>query len=168
MRVLGIDPGVAITGYGLVEGSGDDACLVASGVIRTVSTSTLSERLLALHEELFQLIQRYRPQEAAIEEFFFGRNTRTALAVGYGRGVTLLTLARAGLAVCEYTPLEVKLAVAGYGRATKAQVQEMVRLLLHLEAPPRPDDAADAVAVALCHLQSSRFSALLSTAEGQA
>lgn len=165
MLVLGIDPGVAITGYGLLEGPADAPCLVASGVVTTPSAFSLSERLLVVHDELAALIARYRPQAAAVEELFFGRNARTALAVGHGRGVALLALAEAGLAVHEYTPMQVKQAVAGYGRAGKEQVQEMIRLLLHLEAAPQPDDAADAVAVAFCHLQSARLNALLAHAK---
>jgi crossover junction endodeoxyribonuclease RuvC len=165
MRVLGIDPGVAITGYGLLAGTAEDARLVASGAITTPSDCSLSERLLVLYAELTRLIERYRPEVAAVEELFFGRNARTALMVGHGRGVALLALGAAGLVVYEYKPLQVKQAVVGYGRASKEQVQEMVRLLLHLDAAPRPDDAADAVAVALCHLQSSRLNALLSKAK---
>lgn len=161
MLVLGIDPGVAITGYGLLEGPADEARLVSSGVVTTPSALSLPERLLVVHDELAALIARYRPQAAAVEELFFGRNARTALAVGHGRGVALLTLAEAGLDVHEYTPMQVKQAVVGYGRAGKEQVQEMIRLLLHLEAAPQPDDAADAVAVAFCHLQSARLNALL-------
>jgi crossover junction endodeoxyribonuclease RuvC len=161
MRVLGVDPGVATTGYGLLEGPADEARLVTSGVVTTPSTFSLAERLLAVHNELAALIARYRPQAAAVEELFFGRNARTALAVGHGRGVVLLTLAQAGLEVYEYTPMQVKQAVVGYGRAGKEQVQEMVRMLLRLDAVPQPDDAADAVAVALCHLQSVRLNALL-------
>ncbi len=167
MLVLGIDPGVAITGYGLLEGPADEARLVASGVVTTPSSASLSERLLAVHDGLAGLIARYHPQVAAVEELFFGRNARTALAVGHGRGVALLTLAEAGLAVYEYTPMQVKQAVVGYGHADKTQVQEMVRLLLRLDAVPQPDDAADAVAVALCHLQSARLSDLLEDARDE-
>lgn len=165
MLVLGIDPGVAITGYGLLAGPAEDARLVASGVITTPSTFSLSRRLLVIRDELARLIACYRPQVAAVEELFFGRNARTALNVGHGRGAALLALAEAGLTVYEYTPMQVKQAVVGYGRADKTQVQEMVRLLLHLDSVPQPDDAADAVAVAFCHLQSSRLSALLSGSE---
>jgi len=164
MLVLGIDPGVAITGFGLLEGSEAEARLVASGVITTSAALSFPERLLALHDELTRLIAQHRPQVAAAEQLFFARNARTALAVGHGRGVVLLALAQAGLAVYEYTPLQVKQAVAGYGRASKEQVQEMIRLLLSLDAAPQPDDAADAVAVALCHLQSARFNALIAGA----
>lgn len=167
MLTLGIDPGVAITGYGLLQGPAEEARLVASGTITTPSTFSLSRRLLVLHDELAALIARYRPEVAAVEELFFGRNARTALAVGHGRGVALLTLAAAGLTVHEYTPMQIKQAVVGYGRADKAQVQEMIRLLLQLEAAPQPDDAADAVAVAFCHLQSVRLNALLSSSKDQ-
>ena len=154
MLVLGIDPGVAITGYGLVEGPAEEARLVASGVITTDSTFSLSQRLLILYDELTRLIARDRPQVAAAEELFFARNARTALMVGHGRGIALLALAQAGLEVHEYTPLQVKQATVGYGRASKQQVQEMIRILLHLDAVLQPDDAADAVAVAYCHLSS--------------
>ena len=164
MLVLGIDPGVAITGYALVAGPPDEARLVASGVISTPSGLPLAQRLQQLHDELERLRQEYGPEVAAIEELFFGRNARTALTVGHGRGVALLALAQAGLAVHEYTPMQVKQAVVGYGQASKEQVQEMVRLLLRLSAVPQPDDAADAVAVALCHLQTARFAALLAEA----
>jgi len=167
MLVLGIDPGVAITGYGLLEGPAEDARLISSGVITTDSTFPLSQRLLIVHDALTRLVHHHRPQVAAVEELFFGRNARTALAVGQGRGAALLTLAQAGLPVHQYTPMQVKQAVVGYGRASKEQIQEMVRLLLHLEAAPQPDDAADAVAVAICHLFSSRLSALLSEARDQ-
>jgi crossover junction endodeoxyribonuclease RuvC len=162
MLVLGIDPGVAITGYGLLEGPADAARLVASGVVTTSSTLSLCQRLLVLHDELMRLIVCHKPQVAAVEELFFGRNARTALAVGHARGVALLTLAEAGVPVHSYTPLQVKQAIVGYGRADKAQMQEMVRLLLNLDEVLRPDDAADAAAVALCHLHSSRLNALLS------
>ncbi len=162
MLVLGIDPGVATTGYGLVEGLADEARLVASGVITTDSTFSLPQRLLILHDGLSRLVARHQPQVAAAEELFFARNARTALMVGHGRGVALLALAQAGLEVHEYTPLQVKQATVGYGRASKQQVQEMIRLLLHLDAVLQPDDASDAVAVAFCHLQSFRLQALLS------
>ncbi len=167
MLVLGIDPGVAITGYGLLEGSAGEARLVTSGVITTPPAMPLPQRLLAMHDGLAKLIAQYRPPVGAVEELFFGRNARTALTVGHGRGVALLALAEAGLDVYEYTPLQVKQAVVGYGRAGKEQVQEMVRLLLRLEAAPQPDDAADAVAVALCHFHSSRLNALLSGSKVQ-
>jgi crossover junction endodeoxyribonuclease RuvC len=154
MLTLGIDPGTAITGYGLVEGRGDRLTLVDYGVITTPAGEPLPLRLQDIHSGLTKLVQQYRPDSAAVEELFFSTNARTALAVGQARGVALLSVSMLGVPVFEYTPLQVKQAVTGYGRADKAQVQAMVRVLLALDAVPRPDDAADAVAVAICHLQS--------------
>ncbi|HID86461.1 MAG TPA: crossover junction endodeoxyribonuclease RuvC [Anaerolineae bacterium] len=161
MLILGIDPGTAITGYGLVAGDGDELALVGYGVITTPSGSPLPQRLRTLYRELTDLIARYRPTAVAIEELFFSRNVRTALAVGRARGIALLAAAEAGLPVHEYTPLQVKQAVVGYGRATKDQVQQMVRVLLGLDVVPQPDDAADAIAVAICHLHSHRLATML-------
>jgi len=161
MLILGIDPGTAITGYGLVAGDGDELALVGYGVITTPSGSPLPQRLRTLYRELTDLIARYRPTAVAIEELFFSRNVRTALAVGQARGIALLAAAEAGLPVHEYTPLQVKQAVVGYGRATKDQVQQMVRVLLGLDVVPQPDDAADAIAVAICHLHSHRLATML-------
>jgi crossover junction endodeoxyribonuclease RuvC len=154
MLTLGIDPGTAITGYGLVEGRGDRLTLVECGIITTPAGDPLPRRLHALHTGLAHLIEQHHPQSAAVEELFFARNARTALAVGQARGVVLLALTETGLPIFEYTPLQVKQAVTGYGRAEKQQVQAMVRVLLGLSAVPEPDDAADAVAVAICHLQT--------------
>ena len=154
MLTLGIDPGTAITGYGLVEGRGDRLSLVECGVITTPAGVPLPRRLQDIYSGLTQLIQLHRPDSAAVEELFFSANARTALAVGQARGVILLSAAMLGVPVFEYTPLQVKQAVTGYGRADKAQVQAMVRVLLAIDTVPRPDDAADAVAVAICHLQS--------------
>jgi crossover junction endodeoxyribonuclease RuvC len=134
---------------------------VAYGAITTPSDWPLPERLAALQRELSRLIALHRPTSAAVEQIFFSRNARTALAVGHARGVILLTLAQAGLKVAEYTPLEVKQAVAGYGRADKKQMQEMVRVLMGLPDAPKPDDVADALAVAICHLHSSRIGGLV-------
>ena len=164
MLILGVDPGTAITGYGLVGSDGDASALVGYGVITTPSGSPLPQRLQTLYRELTGLIARYRPDAVAIEELFFSRNVRTALAVGQARGVALLAAAEAGLPVHEYTPLQVKQAVVGYGRATKDQVQQMVRMLLGLDVVPRPDDAADAIAVAICHLHSARLTTMLERA----
>ena len=160
MIVLGIDPGTAITGYGLVSEQGGQAVAVAHGAITTASDLALPDRLLAIHRELDQIIRQYRPDQAAIEQLFFNKNVRTALAVGHARGVVMLTLAQAGVPMYEYTPLEVKLAVSGNGRADKRQVQHMVALLLNLAKIPKPDDAADALAIALCHLHSARLTTL--------
>ncbi len=160
MRVLGIDPGLALTGYGLVEGNGS-LTLLEMGSITTPSTLPLPERLKILHRELSALLQRLRPDAVAVEELFFGKNIRTAIAVGQARGVAILAVAQAGIPLHEYTPLQVKEALTGYGRADKQQIQRMVCFLLGLSSPPQPDDVADAVAVAICHLHHSKLSALI-------
>jgi crossover junction endodeoxyribonuclease RuvC len=160
MRVLGIDPGTAITGYGVVEEVGGDLKPLAFGVIRTPADQPLPARLQSIYRAVKELATGGGLAAAAVEELFFSSNVRTAMSVGQARGVTLLALADAGLTVAEYTPLAVKQAVTGYGNADKAQMQEMVRLLLGLAKVPRPDDAADALAVAICHLHSARLTAL--------
>jgi crossover junction endodeoxyribonuclease RuvC len=160
MRVLGIDPGIAITGYGLVEEVRGDLRPLVFGVIRTPANQPLPRRLQLIYRAVSDLAQEWEPEAAAVEELFFSRNVRTAMSVGQARGVALLALADAGLDVAEYTPLVIKQAVTGYGNADKAQMQEMVRLLLELAEVPRPDDAADALAVAICHLHSARLAAL--------
>ena len=164
MLVLGIDPGTAITGYGLVREDEEGLTLVDYGVITTAAGRPLPERLQAIYQGLADVAREHQPQQAAVEELFFSRNVRTALSVGHARGVTLLALADAGLAIHEYKPLEIKQAITGYGGAGKQQVQEMVRLLLNLDAVPEPDDAADAVAVAVCHIHSARMKALINDA----
>lgn len=166
MRVLGLDPGLATTGWGVVvEEESGELALADFGVITTAPGQPLAKRLQSLYRELTALIALQRPNVAAVEELFFSRNVRTAFAVGQARGVALLALANAGLAVQEYTPLQVKQAVVGYGQATKHQVQQMVRMLLGLSEAPRPDDAADAVAVAICYLHGARFQALIAQEE---
>lgn len=158
MLVLGIDPGTATTGYGLVQQrDGRQVKLVDYGVIRTSSDRPMAERLKKLYHDLDDIIAEYRPDEAAVEELFFSRNVTTALTVGQARGVAMLAAAEAGLPVHEYKPAEIKQAVVGYGNASKEQVQEMVRVLLGIDKIPRPDDAADAVAVAICHIHSAPF-----------
>jgi crossover junction endodeoxyribonuclease RuvC len=157
MRVIGIDPGTAITGWGVVEGDGNDLEMVAAGVVTTTAGTPLPHRLQIIYRELGAVINQWRPETAAIEELFFSRNAKTALAVGHGRGVAMLALANAELSITEYKPLEVKQAVTGYGRADKKQMQQMVKLLLSLAEVPRPDDAADALAVAICHIHSARL-----------
>ena len=164
MLVLGIDPGTAITGYGLVREDEAGLTLVDYGVITTAAGRPLPERLQAIYQGLADVAREHQPQQAAVEELFFSRNVRTALSVGHARGVTLLALADAGLAIHEYKPQEIKQAITGYGGAGKQQVQEMVRLLLNLDAVPEPDDAADAVAVAVCHIHSARMKALINDA----
>lgn len=162
MLVIGIDPGTATTGYGLVEEQEDGSLMaVAYGAIQTVPNVSMPERLLQLYQELSQIILLHRPDSGAVEKLFFHRNVTTALSVGQARGVVLLAMAHTGLAVGEYTPLEVKQAIVGYGGAEKIQVQEMVRALLGLPDIPRPDDVADALAVAICHIHSARMKNLV-------
>jgi len=160
VRVLGIDPGLALTGYGLVEGNGHPI-LVEMGSVVTPPSLPLPERLKALYQDLSALLDRLRPDAVAMEELFFGKNIRTAIAVGQARGVAILAVAQAGIPLHEYTPLQVKEALTGYGRADKQQIQRMVCLLLGLPSPPQPDDVADAVAVAICHLQRRKLAALV-------
>jgi crossover junction endodeoxyribonuclease RuvC len=160
MIVLGIDPGTAITGYGLVTESDSQAALIACGAITTPSDQPPPDRLLSIYQQLRDVIAQYRPDHAAVEQLFFNKNVRTALAVGQARGVILMTLAQAGVQIFEYTPLEVKLAITGSGRADKRQMQQMVMLLLQLDKTPRPDDVADALAIAMCHLHSARIASL--------
>ena len=157
MRVLGIDPGTAITGWGVVEGDGENLAMVACGVITTMAGTPLPNRLQTIYEGITAVVSQLQPETSALEELFFSKNAKTALSVGHGRGVAMLALANAQLSIVEYKPLEVKQAVTGYGGADKAQIQQMVKLLLHLDDIPHPDDAADALAVAICHLHSARL-----------
>ena len=150
MIVLGIDPGTAALGYGLVEDSGGQLRSVEFGCLITSADLPLGDRLVAIHDCVAGLISTYQPVLVGVERLFFSRNVQTALAVGQARGVVLLAAAQAGVPVREATPNEVKLAVAGYGAADKAQVQQMVAAILGLSAPPEPDDAADALAMAIC------------------
>jgi crossover junction endodeoxyribonuclease RuvC len=160
MIVLGIDPGTAITGYGLVSEQDSQAVMIASGAITTPADQSLPDRLLTIHRELSRLIDQYKPDHAAVEQLFFNKNVRTALAVGHARGVILLTLAQANVPIFEYTPLEVKQAITGHGRADKRQMPQLITLLLNLDKTPRPDDVADALAIAVCHLHSARIASL--------
>ncbi|MCD4684448.1 MAG: crossover junction endodeoxyribonuclease RuvC [Anaerolineae bacterium] len=158
MLVLGIDPGTATTGYGFVrEHPNGDFEAVAYGVIRTKAKTPMHLRLKKLYDEISDLIAEHKPDAAAIESLFFGKNVTTAITVAQGRGVVLLAFAAAGLPMREYKPSEIKQAVAGYGNADKWQVQEMIRQLLNLAEIPKPDDAADGLAVAITDLNSSRF-----------
>ncbi len=157
MRVIGIDPGTAITGWGVVEGDGNDLTMIAGGVVTTAAGTPLPERLQIIYRELTEIVEQWQPESSAIEDLFFSKNAKTALAVGHGRGAAMLALANAGLPITEYKPLEVKQAITGYGGADKLQIQQMVKLLLELDDIPRPDDAADALAVAICHLHSARL-----------
>jgi crossover junction endodeoxyribonuclease RuvC len=155
MRTIGIDPGTATMGWGILDERSGQLQPVEYGAITTPAPTPPAERLLQLHEGLRDLLQQFAPEAAAVEELFFSRNVTTALAVGQARGVILLTCAQAGIPVYEYKPLEVKQAVVGYGGADKRQMQEMVRLTLNLQHAPRPDDTADALAVAICHAYSA-------------
>jgi crossover junction endodeoxyribonuclease RuvC len=155
---VGIDPGTGTTGYGVVGLTDEgDFALLAYGVIRTPPRTAMHLRLQELFIDLRDLIEEFHPQAIAVEKLFFGRNVTTAISVGQARGIVLLAAALAGLDVAEYTPAEVKQAIAGYGNADKRQVQEMVQRLLELPEIPRPDDAADGVAIAVCHLQSLTY-----------
>jgi crossover junction endodeoxyribonuclease RuvC len=155
---LGIDPGIATTGYGLVRlTEGGSLECVAFGVILTSPNTPAHQRLMMLYRDLKELMALHRPDSCAVEKLFFQRNISTAIAVGQARGVVMLAIAEAGLDVAEYTPNEVKQAVVGYGSAQKKQVQEMVRTLLLLPEVPKPDDAADALAVAITHLHTRRY-----------
>ena len=155
---LGIDPGTATTGYGLVRIEPDGSLVaVKYGVLLTPKESNASARLVMLYDQLRYVLDEYKPQLAAVEKLFFARNVTTALAVGQARGVVMLAIEQAGIEVFEYTPKEVKNAVAGYGGADKRQVQEMVRALLQLDSIPKPDDAADALAIAITHLNTKRY-----------
>lgn len=162
MIVLGIDPGTATTGFGVIEGppgAGAGVRLVDYGTIRTAAGTAMPERLAEIHAGLRDLIAQHRPAAMAVEELFFSNNATTALSVGQARGVILLAGAQAGLAIFEYKPMQVKLALTGYGGADKRQVQDMLRMVLSLDRIPRPDDAADAIAIAVCHLQIARAAA---------
>lgn len=156
MLILGIDPGTAIIGYGLIEKQGQKLIPVSYSCWRTKSDMPMAERLLIIYESLDNFLRENPPDVMAVEELFFNRNTTTALTVGQARGVILLAAAKNNIEVFEYTPLQVKQAVVGYGKADKQQVQFMVRALLALQETPKPDDTADALAVAICHAHSMR------------
>jgi crossover junction endodeoxyribonuclease RuvC len=166
MLVLGIDPGLATTGFGIIRSNGQNEyhCL-GFGVITTAGGLPDADRLSVLFSALTELIQAHRPDSSAVEKLFFQKNVKTALAVGQARGVALLTLAQAGLPIAEYTPNEVKQTVCGYGNADKSQVQRMVQTLLNLTDLPKPDDAADALAVAICHIHHQSFNDLIQKAQ---
>jgi crossover junction endodeoxyribonuclease RuvC len=174
MIILGIDPGTAIMGYGLVESGvvdsaprqrastgGDNLRMLEYGALHTPANAPLFERLPMLYKGIMDLLAEYKPDGLALEQLFFNRNVTTALSVGHARGVVILAAAHSSVPVSEYTPLQVKQAVVGYGRATKEQVQAMVKVLLNMDHIPRPDDAADALAVAICHIHSAAFAKLV-------
>jgi crossover junction endodeoxyribonuclease RuvC len=161
MLAIGIDPGTAITGYGLVrEKESGDLEAVDWGVILTPAKTPIEERLEQIYMGLIEILEKHKPQTAGVEELFFQRNVSTALSVGHARGVVLLALHQAGLPINHYNPKEIKQAITGFGGADKAQMQSMVRTLLELPEIPKPDDAADALAVAICHLHSMNFNRL--------
>ena len=155
MRILGIDPGVAIVGFGVLDCAGAAQKMVQYGAINTSAGMPLAARLTLIERDLTELIQQFQPDEMAIEELFFSKNITTGIAVAHGRGVILCTAERLGVPIYEYTPLQVKQAVVGYGLADKKQVMDMTKRLLKLKAVPKPDDAADALAIAICHARSA-------------
>ncbi len=155
MRILGIDPGIATIGFGLVEYDKKQFLMEKCGVIMTPAHTSLSSRLNRIYTDMKELLQMLSPDAVSVEELFFNTNITTGISVAHGRGVILLACEQYGVPIFEYTPLQVKQAVAGYGRAEKKQVMEMVRRICSLQAVPRPDDAADAVALAICHARST-------------
>lgn len=157
MIILGIDPGIAIVGYGLIECKGNKFNAIEYGAITTDSKCPFPYRIKTIYEEMISLIDKYTPTDLAVEELFFNKNVKTAIKVGQARGVEILAAVNKGVNIYEYTPLQIKQGVVGYGRADKKQVQEMVKMLLNLKDIPKPDDVADALAVALCHGSSLKF-----------
>ena len=154
LTILGIDPGVAEVGYGLIRAEQGSSRALIYGVITTTPKETLPARLKKIYDEICALVEEHKPDMVAVEQLFFAANVKTAIGVAQGRGVAILAAGRTGAEVFEYTPLQIKQAVAGYGRASKGQVQQMVRAILNLREIPRPDHAADALAVAICHAHS--------------
>ncbi|MFQ5997359.1 MAG: crossover junction endodeoxyribonuclease RuvC [Dehalococcoidales bacterium] len=161
MRVLGIDPGTVTMGYGVVEGRDDEITLIDCGALTSAERSPIGERLSYLYNELLEIMQQHRPDTVVVEQPFVAKNARSALAIGRAQAVALLAAASKGIPTYEYTPAQIKQQVANYGASSKEQVQEMVRLQLGLAEVPQPDDAADALAVAICHLREIHFSNLL-------
>lgn len=151
MIILGIDPGTAITGFGVIDQQKGLIKLLGAGVVRTPAKQALELRLLTIFNELNTLIQEFKPSHIAVEQLYFAKNVTTAMSVSHARGVVLLLGAQYGLELAEYTPLQVKQAITGYGKADKRQVQEMVKTILKLKSIPKPDDAADAIAISICH-----------------
>lgn len=154
MRILGIDPGIATIGFGLIEFDKGKFKLIRCGVITTPAHTSLSSRLNQIYDDMVALLELFKPDAVSIEELFFNTNITTGISVAHGRGVILLACAKAEVKIYEYTPLQVKQSVVGYGRAEKNQVMDMVKRLCNLSVPPKPDDAADAVALAICHARS--------------
>ena len=165
MRILGIDPGYGITGFGLIEAERGQSRLLQCGAITTPPGMDFPARLEIIYEDMKKLLEMAKPDAVAIEELFFGQNVTTGIGVAQSRGVILLAIRQAGLEVTSYKPMQVKQSLVGYGNATKHQMQDMTRRLLHLQEMPKPDDAADAIAIALCHARSS--TSLLARAQGR-
>lgn len=160
MRILGIDPGIAIVGYGVVDKEGNRYKTVAYDAVTTRAHTPLEERLQLVYKGIDEIIKMYRPDAMSIEELFFNNNAKTAVAVGQARGVILLAAVQNGVPIYEYTPLQVKQALTGYGRASKSQIQQMMKSILGLGSVPKPDDVADALAIAVCHGNSMRFNSI--------
>ncbi len=161
MIILGIDPGYAILGWGIIEKTGNKFKTLAFGAVTTDKDMPMPKRLECIYDELREIIEEYRPDVASIEELYFNNNAKTAIYVGQARGVAVLACVKGGLAVYEYTPLQIKQALVGYGRADKKQVQFMVKTMLNLRGTPKPDDTADALAAAICHGHSADTRVLL-------
>ncbi len=159
MIILGIDPGIAIVGWGVIDFTGNKIKPIAYGAITTPAHTPLTRRLESIYADLSAIIEKYKPEAMAVEELFFNTNVKTAITVAHARGVILLCAAQRAIPDFEYTPLQVKQALTGYGRADKAQIQNMVKVMLGLNAVPKPDDVADALAVAICHAHSHKLGA---------
>ena len=157
MRIIGIDPGTAITGFGVIDTDGSGFSFVDAGVIRTPKEQPMNERLLTVYDEIHELLVEFKPDVMSIELLFFARNVTTAMTVGQSRGIVMLAATQAKIPVFEYTPMQVKQAVTGYGKADKKQIQEMVKTLLKLDAIPKPDDAADGLAIAITHAGQANY-----------
>ena len=157
MRIIGIDPGSRVTGFGVIDSDGNHHQLVAQGVVRTRTTGSFADKLKLIHDGILDVVDEWGPDQMVVESLFYATNVKSALKLGHVRGVALLASVERGLPVHEYAPLEVKQAVVGYGRADKQQVQKMVAVLLGLDTPPEPHDAADALAIAICHAHHGRI-----------
>lgn len=160
MRILGIDPGIAIVGYGIIEKNANKYKHIAYDAILTKAHTPLEQRLQIIYNKICEILDEYKPDAVSVEELFFNNNAKTAFSVGQARGVVLLAAVQRGIPIFEYTPLQVKQALTGYGRADKNQIQHMVKSLLCLESIPKPDDVADALAIAICHGNSLRFNSI--------
>jgi crossover junction endodeoxyribonuclease RuvC len=167
MRILGIDPGTITMGYGVIEAKDDEVTMVDCSALTAPQPATIGERLNYLHQRLLEIISRYQPDVVAIEQPFVSKNVKSALAIGMAQAIAMLAAASKGIPIYEYTPAQVKQRVTNYGASSKEQVQEMVKLQLGLPEVPQPNDAADALAVALCHLRETHLDSLLAKLEGK-